>query len=99
MIAADNDQSTTIYRKRPWDKTFTVFMVFYSTTNLLSQIMAWSISNISLQNCYSETFTANSYFPLKTRKVSPMDVFRFTVYCIFNFVTVHTPATKQDQTK
>ena len=99
MIAADNDQSTTIYGRCPRNKTFTVFMIFYSTTNLFPRIMAWSISNISLQNCYSESFTANSYFPLKTRKFSPADVFRHTVYCTFNFVTVRTPATKQDQTK
>ena len=35
------------------------------------QIMALLISSISLQKCYSKSFTANSYFPLKTQKFPP----------------------------
>ena len=42
--------------------------------------MVLSISNISLQNCYSESFTTNSYVSLKTWKSSSMDVFPYTVY-------------------
>ena len=57
------------------------FHSFHSTTNLLPQIMALSISNISLQNCYSKSFTANSYFLLKKRKFSHTDVFPYMV-CI-----------------
>ena len=38
------------------------------------------ISNISLQVCYSETFTANSHFPLETWKFPPVDIFPYTVY-------------------
>ena len=54
--------------KCPREKTFTVF---HSTANLFPWIMALLISNISLQNCYSKSFTANSYFPLKTQKFPP----------------------------
>ena len=57
-----------------------LFVVFHSTTNLFLQIMALSISNISLQNCYSKSFTVNSYFQLKPWKFSPIDVFPCTVY-------------------
>ena len=53
---------------------------FYSTANVFLQIMVLLISNISLQECYSESFIANSYFPLKTQKFSPTDVFPYTVY-------------------
>ena len=67
----------TIYRPR--GETFVVFMVFHSTVNVFLWIMALSISNISLQKCYSESFTANSYFPLKTQNFSPVDIFLYTV--------------------
>ena len=52
----------------------------YSTANLFPQIMALSISNLSLKNCYSEIFTVNSYFPLKMQKFSPADVFPYTIF-------------------
>ena len=57
-----------------------LFVVFHSTTNLFLRIMALLISNICLQNCYSESFTVNSYFQLKPRKFSLTDVFPCTVY-------------------
>ena len=61
--------------KCPWGDFCAVFGVFYSTTNIFLRLIALSISNISLQKCYRESFTANSYFPLKTQKFYPVDVF------------------------
>ena len=52
----------TIYGKTSVGENF---RGFHSTTNVFLRIMALSISNISLQKCYSKSFTANSYFPLK----------------------------------
>ena len=67
--------------KCPWGK-LSQFSQFFTQPRIFSlQIMALLISNISLQNCYSESFTANSYFPLKTQKFFPTDVFPYTV-CI-----------------
>ena len=40
------------------------FAVFHSIANLFPQIMSLSISNISLQACYRESFPANNHFPL-----------------------------------
>ena len=60
-------------------ENFAVFTILHSTMNLFLQIMALSISNISLQNCYSKSFTVNSYFPLKTRKFYPTDFFLYTL--------------------
>ena len=42
------------------------FMIFHLIVNLFLRIMALLISNINLQKCYSEGFTANSHFPFKT---------------------------------
>ena len=42
--------------------------------------MALSISNIYLQKCYTESFIANSYFPLKTQKFSTLDIFLCTIF-------------------
>ena len=73
-------QCDTVYGKMSVGETFMVFAVFYSTVNLFLQIMALSISNNSLQSCYSESFTANNYFPLKMQNFSPADVFLYMVY-------------------
>ena len=45
-------------------KTFVAFEVFHSITNLFLQILALSISNTSLQACYSESTLMNDHFPL-----------------------------------
>ena len=55
------------------------FVVFHSILNLFPRIMALSISNISLQKCYSESFTVNSSVPLKKRQFFAADVFSYTV--------------------
>ena len=47
-----------------------VFMPFHSIMNLFLQIMTFSISSIRLEQCYNESFTTNSHFPLKTQKFS-----------------------------
>ena len=65
--------------KHPWGN-FCDFSSFHSNVNLFLQIMALSISNISLQKCYSKSFIENSYFPLKTRKFFPMDAFPYMVF-------------------
>ena len=71
-------------KKCPWEKTVTVFAIFHSTMNLFLQIMTLSISNISLQKCYSESFTVSSYFPLKKRKFSPQmfSCIRYVIDCV-----------------
>ena len=53
------DIKHTVYGKTSTGKAI---MVFHLTTNFSPQIMALSINNISLQNCYSKTFTVNSIF-------------------------------------
>ena len=58
-------------------KPFAVFVAFHSTTNIFLRIMALSISNISLQKCYSKTFDAKSYFLLK------MQVFPYGCFLIY----------------
>ena len=73
--------------KCPQGKIFMVFAVFSSTVNLFLQIMALKISNKSLQKRYSESFTANSYFPLKTRKFTPMDVILYMVQYRLDIIT------------
>ena len=67
-----------------------VCVEFHSITNLFPQLLALSISNISLQNCYSESFTANSYFLLKMQTFSPADVFPFTVTVLNNILLLLT---------
>ena len=57
----------------------TVFTAFHSTANLFPQIMVLSISNISLQNCYNESCTTNSYFPLKMQKVFSCRCFPYMI--------------------
>ena len=79
-------QSLSLYhiqytRKHQWQK---FFVVFHWTAKLFPRIMALLISNISLQNCYSEGFTTNSYFPLKTQKFFPVDVFSYIVYALLS---------------
>ena len=64
--------------KRQREKTFVVFTVFHSTANLFPQTIALSISNISLQQCYSKGVTVNS-LPTQNTKVSPTDVFPYMV--------------------
>ena len=68
--------------KCPQGKTSVVFTVFYLIANLFLRIMAWSIDNISLHQCYSKTFTANSHFLLRMQKFSPVDVFPYMAYTI-----------------
>ena len=51
--------------KRQCEKTFMFFAVFPLDHDSFPRIMALLISNIFLQNCYSKSFTMNSYFPLK----------------------------------
>ena len=62
---------TVTYMYSIYGKTFTVF---HSIANLFLQNMALSIGNISLQKCYSESFTMKSHFPIKTQKFPPTDV-------------------------
>ena len=51
--------------------------------------MAFSISNISLRNCYSKSFTTNSYFPLTTQQFCSTDVFLYTaIYVVGNFAAL-----------
>ena len=71
-------------------RLFKIFTVFYSTPNLFLWIVAWSINNVSLQKCHSESFTVNNYYPLKTCKFSAMGVFQYTVYCQVLLVTLIT---------
>ena len=63
---------------------------FTWSQNLFPQLMALLISNISLQSCYCESFTANSYFLLKIQKYSPTDVFPFTVTVLNNILLLLT---------
>ena len=59
-------------------ETFAVFALFHSITNLFSQIMALSISNIDLQACNRERFPVNSHF--STPDVFfPLNVLPYTV--------------------
>ena len=61
---------------------FSWFCGFHTTTNVFLWIMALLISNISLWNPMCESFTVNSYFPLKMWKFSATDVFLYTVHTI-----------------
>ena len=60
--------------KCQWEKTFVIFTVFHSTANLFPQIIALSIGNISLQQCYSKGVTVNS-LPTQNTKVFPHGCF------------------------
>ena len=80
MIAADNDLQFSWFSTQP--------RIF--SHELLYGLVDQQYKSTEL---LQQSFTANSYFPLKTQKFSPADAFRHTVYCTFNFVTVHTPAT------
>ena len=55
------------------------FCGFSLDHNFFLQIMALLISITGLQNYYSESFTVNSYFPLKMQKFFPRDAFPYTV--------------------
>ena len=66
------------------------FVEFHLITNIFPQLLALSIGNISLQNCYSESFTTNSYFLLKMQKFSPTDVFPFTATVLNNILLLLT---------
>ena len=58
------------------------FMVFHSTANVFMRIMVLSISNISLQKCYSKSFTTNSQvFSTQNVKVFPHEC--FSIYGIW----------------
>ena len=48
---------------------------FFTQPQIFLWIMGLLISNISLEKCHSKSFTANRYFPLKTWKFPPVDVF------------------------
>ena len=69
-----------------YSKTFVVFMVFHSTTNFFLQIMALSISNISLQQCYSKSLPWIAIFHSK-RKSSPPQMFS----CIWYVTSLKVP--------
>ena len=55
-------------------KTFAVFAVLHSIANLFPWIMASSISNISLQACYQESFVMNDNFSSHEWQFSTLNV-------------------------
>ena len=42
----------------------------------------WPCRSAIQQNFYSESFTTNSYIPLKMRKIPPTDVYPYTRYIL-----------------
>ena len=68
--------------KCPWEKLFTIFMVFHSTVNLFLQTMSLLIRNISLQKHYSERFTVNIVTFYSKCKILPTWMFSFTQYYV-----------------
>ena len=50
--------------------------------------MTLSISNISLQKCYRESFTTNNHFPINMQKFSQMDVLPHTISNILFFASL-----------
>ena len=53
--------------------------VSHSVTNHFLWIMALSFGNISLQKCYSKTFSATNHFPPKTWMLFPVEVLLYIV--------------------
>ena len=51
--------------------TFVLFTVFHSIVNLFPQIMALSISYVSLQACYRKSFSVNDHLHSKCKSFLP----------------------------
>ena len=68
-------------------ESFTCVDTIYGKTSMgVNFVGALLIGNVSLQNCYCERFTMNSYVPPKTWKFSPADVIlwmRVTTYLMY----------------
>ena len=62
-----------------------VFAVLHSIVNLFPQIMALSISSISLQACCCKSFPVNDDFPLQTRNFLPQMFYH--IRYLLDFIT------------
>ena len=63
-------------------KTFVVFTVFLLNCECFPTNHGHVDQQYKSTECYSESFTMNSYFPLRTQNFSYMKVFPYTVYCV-----------------
>ena len=76
----------TVYGKISVVKTFAVFAVFHLTVILFPWIMALFISNISLQNCYSEILLWTAIFHSKRKRFPPQMISRiWYIHCIYMY--------------